>query len=305
MNTNHTLHRYRNAVRRERFSAFLRAVFGTVNPGTTFLPNWHIDLLGEYLEALRKREIKRLIINIPPRSLKSLTVSVAWPAWLLGQNPAERILVASYAAPLALKHAQDCRLVMQRSWYKEVFPDTRLTRGENEKHKFVTTERGFRLATSVGGTVTGEGGNILIVDDPLNPLQALSHTQRDASNHWFEHTFATRLDDKQKGVMVTVMQRLHPDDLSGFLLQKRGWEHLCLPAVAPAQKTYSFGAVSHVRKAGDILHPLREDNALIEQAKHDLGSMAFAAQYQQHPLPPKGGMVELGWFGRFDLGINN
>lgn len=278
---------------------FIGKVMATTSPGTVFLPSWHIRLIADYLEAARRGEVRRLIINLPPRALKSTCVSVAWPAWLLGHAPESRILAASYASSLAVKHSLDCRQVMTEAWYRQLFPGTVLAHDQNEKHKFMTSRRGFRLATSVGGAVTGEGGNVLIIDDPMRPAQAMSASGRALVNGWFEHTFASRLDDKRNGVIVLVMQRLHEEDLSGYLLKKGGWEHLCLPAVATEDRLYSRAGRIYPRKAGDILHPEREDAALIARAKLELGSRAFAAQYQQQPLCEEGGMVQRAWFGRY------
>ncbi len=281
-------------------ASFIGRVFCTVNPGTPFLPNWHIDVIAEHLEAARHGDITRLIINMPPRSLKSLCVSVAWPAWLLGHNPQTRIMAASYAASLALKHSLDCREVIGSLWYRALFPDVELARDQNEKHKFMTTKRGFRFATSVGGSATGEGGNFLIMDDPINPMQAANKHAREMVNQWFDHTFASRLDDKKRGVIVLVMQRLHQYDLSGYLLAKEGWVHLSLPSVATRYQKFSFRiAPDREWYAGELLHPGRESLALIERAKIELGSNAFAAQYQQQPLPDDGGMVRPWWFARY------
>lgn len=291
--------RGRNALLREDFHAFVQKCFATINPTTDYVPNWHIALICEYLEACRRGEIKRLIINMPPRMLKSITVSVAWPAFLLGHNPAERVMSASYAAGLSVKHALDSRAVMQSSWYREVFPALRLAKDQNEKHKLATTQHGHRIATSVGGTATGEGGGFLIMDDPHTPAQAMSDGQRQSALDWFDQTFASRLDDKRSGCMVVVMQRLHADDLTGHLLQKGGWEQLCLPAIAERPMQHRCGAADYQRAAGELLHPVREGKAQLEQIKRELGSYAFAAQYQQNPLPCDAGMVRREWFGRY------
>lgn len=282
------------------FSTFIGKTFESVDPGARYLDNWHIHLIAEYLEAARRGDFTRLIINMPPRALKSICVSVAWPAWLLGKNPASRIMAASYSAPLAIKHSLDCRMVIGSPWYRHIFPDVQIARDQNEKYKFMTTARGFRYATSVGGTTTGEGGNFLILDDPLSPMQAMSSTTRDMANYWFEHTFASRLNDKKKGVIVLVMQRLHPQDLTGYLLAKGGWEHLCLPAVATRKEFFDFGTVKHVREEGEFIHHERENAELIERAKNELGSVAFAAQYQQNPLSDEASMIKLEWFARYE-----
>ena len=293
------LHRLFAHAVRTHFSAFLEKAFSTVAPGQRFLPNWHLEAIAAHLEACERGDITRLIINMPPRMLKSVTVSVAWPAWLLAQNPAARIMVASYAQSLSVKHSLDCRLVMQSPWYRALFPNTCISSGQNEKHKYVTTKRGHRIAVSVGGAATGEGGNVLIVDDPLNPLQAMQKTARDAANEWFQHTFVSRLDDKKKGCIIVVMQRLHMDDLSGILQKQRDWHVLNLPAIAPKDTIIRCGNFHYTRRANQPLHPEREDAALLERTKQELGSIHFAAQYQQCPQRLEGSMVPLAWFARY------
>lgn len=285
-----------DALLRSRLAAFTRKSFGTVDPGAEYLHNWHIDLIAEYLEACTRREIKRLIINMPPRAMKSISVTTAWPAWLLGKNPSERVVASSYASTLALKHSVDCRLIMQSDWYRRIFPHVQLTGDQNEKSKFVTTDRGHRIATSVGASVIGEGGNFLIVDDPHNPSQAESDTERQRALDWFDQGFSTRLDDKKNGVIVVVMQRLHTKDLSGHLLEKGGWEHLRLPAIAEAKTIIDFGRVKKTREEGDLLHPEREGKEEIDRQKTAMGSYAFAGQYQQRPAPAEGGIFKAAWF---------
>ncbi len=290
-----------DAATRTHFPLFLRRVMGSVAPGVRYTHNWHIDAIGEYLAACARGDITRLIINLPPRMLKSTIISVAWPAWLLGHQPHQRIMAASYAQSLSIKHSTDCRAVMEAAWYRRLFPGTRLAADQNEKEKFATTQRGYRRAVSVGGAAIGDGGNILLIDDPLNPLQASYHHQREGVNQWFDHTWATRLDDKQRGAMVVVMQRLHPEDLSGYLLGKGGWEHLCLPAIAPMRSVVAMGGFHHVREAGEVLQASREPMEVLERLKQDIGSANFNAQYQQAPLKQAGGMVRAHWFVRFAL----
>lgn len=292
---NSLMHRARDESLRSHFSPFIRKCFATVDPSSAYMHNWHIDAVAEHLEATRRSDITRLIINMPPRALKSVCVSVAWPAWLLGQHPAMRVMTASYSQSLSLRHALDTRLIVSSPWFARLFPQFAIAQGQNEKHKFVTTQRGFRFATSVGGTATGEGGDVLIIDDPLNPIQAASRIEREFANQWFDQTFATRLNDKATGRIVVVMQRLHSEDLTGHLLAKGGWEHLCLPAIAPTRSVISLGAHRWEREAGAMLHPTREGAVLLERAKRDLGSFGFAAQYQQAPMLADGGMIHASW----------
>jgi predicted phage terminase large subunit-like protein len=288
-----------DALLRHDLSAFIARTFHTVNPGTPYLPNWHIRLIADYLEATRRSEITRLLINMPPRMMKSLCVTVAWPAFLLGHDPAARILAASYSQYLALKHAQDTRLVVGSPWFARAFPAFRIAPGQNEKHKFLTTRNGFRFATSTGGAATGEGGDFLIVDDPLSPLQAASATHREQALRWFDQTFSTRLNDKKRGRIVVVMQRLHAEDLSGHLLERGGWEHLCLPAQAERPQRFFINGHFYERGAGDLLHPSREGPDELARAARELGSFGYAAQYQQTPMAEQGGMIEPGWLRRY------
>jgi predicted phage terminase large subunit-like protein len=303
MTYSHLLHR---AILRQDLASFIAKCVTTISPGVRYLENWHIDLIADYLTAASKGDITRLLINMPPRYLKSVCVSVAWPAWMLGRTPSTRIMAASYSQILSLKHSMDCRLVMNSPWYQEIFPETSLSPIQNEKNKFMTTQQGFRFATSVGGTATGEGGDFLIVDDPHNPLQAASLTQRQHTIEWFDQTFTTRLNDKKKGVIVVVMQRLHPYDLSGHLLEKAGnrWEHICIPAIAESPVThYYFNSTTalHHRPSGDVLHTERENQQDLHHTKEELGNLAFSSQYQQSPVITEGGMLELSWLKRHHL----
>lgn len=290
-----------NDILRQDLSSFIQRSFYTVDPGTQYIDNWHIDLIADRLEKATQSKIKRLIINVPPRSLKSVCVSVAWPAWILGNNPSAKIMVASYSQILSLKHSLDCKLVMSSDWYSETYPDLKIAEGQNEKFKFVTTKRGFRFATSVGGTATGEGGDYLIVDDPHNPLQAASDVQRSAAIDWFDQTFMSRLNNKKKGVVVVVMQRLHDSDLTGHSLSKGGrkWHHLCLPTISDRSVRYYYKNRRKTFKKGELLNNSREGKKEIEEIKQDLGSYAFAAQYLQQPVILKGGMVDINWFRRY------
>ncbi len=297
------LYRIGQKILREDLATFIAKSFSTINPGTPFLANWHIDLIAEYLMACTRGEIRRLIINMPPRALKSQCISVAWPAWLLGNNPSERIIAASYAQTISLKHSLDCRALMEAPFYRDLFPEMEFTGDQNEKHKFLTTARGFRLATSVGGSLTGEGGNFLIVDDPHNPAEVSSRTMRQFAHTWFENTFASRLDQPGKGCIVIVMQRLHRDDLSGYLLQKssKTWEHLVIPAEAERDTLVHFGRVHHARKMGESWHAARVRPSQLSAIKEEVGSYVFAAQYQQAPVPEAGALIKPQWFRYADI----
>lgn len=287
------LHKQQEA--RESLAKFIPLVFNTVSPEDKYHHNWHIDCMAEYLEAVYRREVTRLIINIPPRNMKSISVAVAWPAWCQGQNPKLRFLAASYSQGLAYQHSMDCRDVVDSLWYKSMFPETRIDPSKASVQEYMTTERGRRFATSVGGSSTGRGGDFLIVDDPHNPLQAESDQQRQKAIDWYDKTFSTRLNNKKTGGIVIVMQRLHQLDLTGHLLEKGGWEHLKLPAECEKRTVITVGSFEKVREEGDLLHPEREGRVELDRAKKDLGEFGYSGQYQQNPVPVGGGVIKKQW----------
>jgi hypothetical protein len=225
-----------NHILRTDLTGFVQKSFGTVSPGDTFSPNWHIEAMCHSLSKVVGGETRRLIISIPPRHLKSICASVALPAWVLGQDPTRRIICVSYAQDLSVKHANDCRTVMNSDWYRRAFPGTKLDSSKNTESEIMTTKRGLRLATSVGGTLTGRGGNFIIIDDPIKPADAMSEAARARVIEWFGSTLLSRLDDKENDAIVLVMQRLHEGDLAGELLKQGGWEHLRLPAIAELEE---------------------------------------------------------------------
>jgi len=290
---------------RSDFSTFIDASFRELNPDAEFLANWHIEAIAAELERCRQGENTRLIINVPPRSLKSHCASVAFPAWLLGHKPSAQIICASYGQDLADKLALDCRSLMNSDWYRKVFP-TRLSAQRQAVSEFMTEAQGFRLATSVGGVLTGRGGDFIIIDDPLKPEEAVSETQRNAVNEWYEHTLYSRLNNKQTGCIIIIMQRLHEDDLVGHLLQQGGWKVLKFPAIAVEDETHvirnCFGIRTVHRPSGQALHPERESLETLQKIRHILGEYKFAGQYQQEPAPLGGGMVKLAWFKAYKVG---
>ena len=276
--------KFLSALLRQDFSSFIGKVFHTINPGAKYYHNWHIDLIAAYLEEVRKGNIKRLIINIPPRTLKSVCVSVAWPAWLLGQNSALRVIVSSYSGMLSVKHSLDCKLIITSSWYRRLFPKTIISSRHNQKSKFLTDQNGFRFASSVGGSVTGEGGDILIIDDPHNPTQINSVKIRNKAIEWFEQTFVTRLNDKNTGEIVLVMQRLHEQDLAGHLLAGNGWDVLKIPAIAPENLEYRIHNKYYYFKQNELLNCRQDNHELLNKMEAEIGVRNFSAQYLQLPL---------------------
>jgi predicted phage terminase large subunit-like protein len=279
---------------------FVQKVFEAVNPGVTFSRNWSTEAVTHALQKVASGATTRLIINIPPRNLKSICASVALPAFLLGHNPTKKVICVSYSDDLAAKFSNDCRAVMRTDWYQQTFPRTRIDKAKDTESEVRTTERGYRLATSVGGTLTGRGGDIIIIDDPIKPQDAQSKSVREKTVQWFENTLLSRLDDKVHGAIVVVMQRLHLDDLSGHLLEKGGFEHLCLPAIAESTQTIQLdNGRTHLRNPGDVLDPIREPLSALERQRAAMTPLVFSAQFQQSPIPLEGNLIKRDWIRYF------
>jgi predicted phage terminase large subunit-like protein len=285
---------------RQDLSGFIQRSFYELNPQTEYQPNWHIEVIAAALEKCRRGEIKRLIINVPPRSLKSHCASIAFPAFLLGHDPTAQIICASYGQHLADKLAADCRTVMQSDWYRNLFPGTRLAANRQPLYDFMTSQQGFRLSTSVCGMLVGRGSNTIIIDDPLKPDGALSDTERKRVNDWFDHTVYSRLNDKRNGCIILIMQRLHEDDLVGHVLSLEQWNVIRFPAIAEEDEVHviqtPYGKQIFERRSGEALHPDREPLDVLQRIRESVGEYNFAAQYQQTPAPRGGGMVKPEWF---------
>ena len=291
-----------HALLRRDLVSFAQCCFRELHPRTRFAMNWHIEVIAAKLSAVRDGAIRRLVVNLPPRHLKSLLASVAFPAWCLGHDPSAQILCVSYAQDLADKLSRDCRHILATEWYQRVFP-TRLSPQRAAMPEFDTTAQGCRLATSVGGVLTGRGADLIVIDDPLKPEEALSQTQRRAANDWFDHTLYSRLNDKLTGAIVLIMHRLHEDDLAGHVLAQEAWEVVRFPAIAEEDEALRvdtvLGPQQFARRRGEALHPEREPLAVLAQIRRTIGEYNFAGQYQQAPAPLGGGLVKAAWFRRY------
>src|SRR6202047_2171151 len=292
------------AILRRDLMSFIERSFYELNPQTDLQRPPLLELIAAKLEAWRRGRINRLIINLPPRQLKSHCASVAFPAWYLAHHPAAHIICASYGQDLADKFARDCRRVMTSAWYRRLFA-VRLA-DRQAVHDFATTEQGTRMATSVGGVLTGRGADLIIIDDPLKPDEALSESRRKAVNEWYDHTLLSRLNDKAQGCIIIIMQRLHQDDLVGHVVEQEAWEVLSFPAIAEADETHliesPLGRRSFERRVGDILHPEREPATTLARIRETITEYTFAAQYQQNPTPLGGAMVKTAWLRYYEPG---
>jgi predicted phage terminase large subunit-like protein len=278
--------------------SYVRQAWSILEPEAFFVPNWHIEYVVEHLEAVTAGQITRLLINLPPRYMKSLLVSVLWPTWEWIHAPERRWIFASHTEGLASKHSVDRRTILQSPWYQQRWGQrVRLASDQNVKHEFMNTRRGHMIATSIGGSITGKGGSRIVVDDPHNPLQVESDIQREGVLAYFSRTLSTRLDNKNDDAIVVVMQRLHERDLAALCLDL-GFTHVCLPAEAelPTRLVYPRSARVYNRMPGDVLWPAREGPAVLAKQKVALGSAAYAGQYQQRPTPAGGLLFHPEWF---------
>lgn len=285
-----------NALLRKNLPAFIEKVFNTVSPKDIYLPNWHIAAIAYEMLRCLIGEAHRLVITQPPRSLKSICTSVALVAWALGHNPELRFICVSYSQDLASELSRQFRMVVESDWYRALFPKVRWKKITSSE--FVTSMGGSRLAVSIGGSITGRGGDIIIIDDPLKAEDASSEAARKAVIDWFKTTLTTRLNDKSRGSILVVLQRLHEEDLAGHLLENGQWQHLNLPAIAIEDQRIRIGPGPddfYLRKEGSVLHPEREPLDALKRIKSDLGSLVFSAQYQQQPIPYEGNLVKREW----------
>jgi len=295
---------YRYLLRHD-FLAFAQRAFYSLNPEARLLWAPFIEQIAAKLDAVRRGEIKRLIICLPPRSLKSHLASIAFPAWCLGHDPTKQIIAVSYGQDLSDKFARDCRTIMQEQWYRRTFPGT-IVLGRQAIADFSTTRHGTRMGTSIGGVLTGRGADILIIDDSAKPTDALSESARTSANEWYDNTLLSRLNDKQNGAIVIIAQRLHQDDLVGHVLEEGGWEVVSFPAIAEADEDMPiitpYGSRRFTRKAGEALHPAREPLDVLNQIKSTMGEYNFQAQYQQNPAPIGGAMIKTAWLRFYEPG---
>jgi phage terminase large subunit-like protein len=286
------------------FRYYIRQAWPVIEPATLYLHNWHIDIIAEYLTAITDGTLRNLIINIPPRGMKSILVSVLWPTWIWTHSPSKRIVSASASTDLVIRDAVKSRRVIQSHWYQARFGNVfQLTGDQNVKSRYENDKTGFRFSVSVGGAVTGEGGDILTADDPLKAQDANSDAQRLVVNDWWDQTMSTRGNDPKKVARLIIMQRLHTDDLTGHVLAKmkeegaEQYEHLCLPMEYEPKRFFSSIGLNDPRtQPGELLWPERFGATEVEALKASLGSMGAAGQLQQRPAPVGGSIYLVEWW---------
>ena len=284
---------------RRSFRAFVPRSWPLIE-ANPFVSNWHVDAIADALEAVSDGQIPRLLVNIPPRHLKSTLTSVMWPAWLWLRDPTLRILSASYALPLAIRDANRSRRVITADWYQARGGDRfKLMGDQNTKSRYDNDATGFRIASSVGGSATGEGGDIILIDDPHKLEDAFSAAALQLAIEWFSSTISSRLNDLRTGRMVVIAQRIHEDDLSGHLLETGDWYHLCLPAEYDASHLFIWPDDPR-SEPEELLFPERFGRDEIDRLKRSLGPYASAGQLQQLPAPAGGEIFKTEWWSFYD-----
>lgn len=275
---------------------FTKQAWEICEPGTPFVDGWHIRIICDHLQACIDGRIRNLIINMPPRHMKSLLVAVMFPMWVWTFRPEYRWLFSSYSGNLSMRDSLKCRRLVQSAWYQNNWGNrVKLISDQNVKTFFETDKYGYRFATSVGGTTTGMGGNAIVTDDPHSAMEAQSDTIREGVIEWYDQAMSTRLNDPKNGIKILVMQRLHERDLTGHLMEQGGYELLCLPAEYDGvRRKTSLGEYDPRTEVGELLWPALYGAEEIKKLKVALGTYGTAGQLQQRPAPEGGGILKIG-----------
>lgn len=296
---------------------FIQYFWSTVSTHK-FQPNWHISYLCKELEKIavkvgnkQPREYD-LIVNVPPGSTKTITCCIMFPVWCWTKWPWMRFITSSYSAQLSLESAEYCRELIRSTEFSQVYPDIAIKEDKDTKSNFKIVSKkivspgrapklipgGSRYSTSVGGTLTGFHGDILIVDDPLNPSQAVSEVELANANRWMEQTLSTRKTDKAVTPTILIMQRLHQDDPSGHMLekQKENLKHICIPGEARIFREKIQPPELFQYYIDDLMDPSRLSWTVLKDLEADLGQYGYAGQIGQDPTPPGGGMFKVDNF---------
>ncbi len=282
-----------------------QAVWPIIEPGRDFVNNWHIGAVCNHLEAVYRGEITRLIINVPPGASKSTIVSVVFPVWVWIKNATRRLLTGAHNERLAIRDAVKSRRIMESPWFQEWFGDNiKFSSDQNQKTKYENTRGGYRQTFSMSAGITGEKGDIIIIDDPHDAKTAMySQTERENALNVFDFGVSTRLIESSSAAIIIIMQRIHQNDLSGYLLKTGDWEHLMLPMEFESSRkcTTSIGFSDPRTKQDELLWPEYFTPDRVAQLKKTLRPIGVAGQFQQRPMPATGGIIELQWFKRYNV----
>ena len=281
------------ALLRQDFRSFVRKVFDSLHPGDTYLHNWHIEAMIWQLEQATLGDTRRVMINVPPRTLKSLIFSVAWPAFILGHDPTKSIFCVSLNLDLAAEFHANFRKIVESDWYKQVFPTMSPAADKDTELIYRTSQGGQRKAISVDSKITGQGAHYIIIDDPQDASDALNEQALEKVNTWISEVLMGRVNKPSEVVFLVVQQRLALNDASAHLLEIEPWSHLSLPAVAEKDVEVPIGPdETHLFRKGELLHPHHLTADHLESRCSAMGPAAYSAQYQQAPLPAVQGVAE-------------
>lgn len=288
------------ALYRSQLTPFVQRSFDALRPRKPFHVGHHIRAICYQLERVERGDIRNLMILMPPRHGKSHCVSVAFPVWLMGRDPTTRVVTISYGSVLADRFSRESRRLMEADFVRACFPGLQIDRKKASVEELLTTVGGGRIATSVGGALTGAGGDVLILDDPIKADEVSSAVKREAVWNWYWESARSRLDRPEKGATILVAQRLHQDDLPGRLMASGEWEVLELPAIETVQREVALGDdVAWSRAPGDVLLPEHMGLAALESIRNERPDI-FEAQYQQSPVPEGGFIIRPEWFGTYE-----
>lgn len=287
------------------FNMFAEKVFKTLRPGENYpyIETIATKLIIDSLLRMKRGEYNNMLINVPPRSLKSTIISVAFTAWILGQDPAAQVVCISYNDDLAKEFSNATRKIMESDWYKAAFPKTKISPNKNTEAKFETTQNGSRTAISLQGGITGRGGEWIIIDDPQKPDDVLSETIRTKTNKIFDNTVLSRLNNKVKDKIIVVGQRLHVNDFYSHVKKFSKWHELVIPAIAVKDEKFELiSGETITRVKGSVINPEIEPLDILLQMKAGMTDYNFSAQYQQDPIPEKGNIINFDYFPYYSNG---
>ena len=275
------------------FSFFAQQYLKVLEPETSFEWNWHHETLCHYCEQVYYGHIQNLDINISPRTLTSLIVSVLFPCWIWTKNPSFKTMSASSTYDLSTKFNIKRRELIESEAYQMLWP-IKMKDYANTIQKFENTFNGFMAAYSAGGSVTGSGADLLLSDDLLDVNDAFSKNKRDTVNQWYSNAYYNRAQNKKTVKRININQRLHSDDVSGNLKKNHSFDRLIIPMVRTEQ-TDTTVDFKDPREVGELLHPSRYGEAEMQDDKKSLGVYGWSSQYQQSPVPVGGGIIKEEW----------
>jgi len=283
------------AARRENLHQFVWGAFDVLHDGgTSYIDNWHVRAMTHRLQRCVSLESRFLLITLPPRYLKTICASIATPAFILGHNPHAKVIITTYAADLSNQIMLGLRRLIASRYYQELFPQVQIRVSGPD---LLTPQTGGIRVTSIGGSVTGFGADYIIIDDPMKALDATSEAERQRVRDYISGSLLSRFNNKARGCLIAIQQRLHEEDAAAHLLSLGCFEHLNLPAIAVEDEIVMIGdGTVHQRRVGDVLFPQNESRETLDMYRRAMGSQVFELQYQQNPVSDGGGQLDWSIF---------